>query len=448
MNRENFQKVKQIFQAALDVAPENRREFLNEACAGDKDLRGEVERLFDSYESNFLEQPAVAELADVILENKENKSPAGQNPDDNGRQENFPFLSKGQTSPNTKTTKLLDDTETDNYEKLQTAPDENTLRPSRLRFALVCMLFLYVAMWSGLNIQYKLGISSDFPEWQTTASGGFVISDVKPHYADKLQIGDELVSINNEPINDSKALQVFTRLEPGERIIMLLRRGGANLHEVELIVHAEELSSQLTSYFLDIFAPLAFFLSALGVFLLKLNDKPALLMSLSNVLLAMTVSQRPRVIFYLTPFFDIVWGFGWVFLFLNAPLILHLYLVFPRPSPLVRRFPSIERLIYLPCLLLIMPLAAFRMLDIYNWKILAVFGDYAFMARIFVFSEVLYLCAALTLPMFGYWQASETDKRRIRILVGGVTFAIMPFLLNNLALKPLEWTFGFQLFPS
>ncbi|CAN5210372.1 hypothetical protein BH10ACI1_BH10ACI1_15250 [soil metagenome] len=67
MNREDYQKVKQIFQSALDIPTGERAGFLDKACAGNKNLHREVEKLFDSYESDYLEQPAIGEMAKLFV---------------------------------------------------------------------------------------------------------------------------------------------------------------------------------------------------------------------------------------------------------------------------------------------------------------------------------------------------------------------------------------------
>ena len=114
MNREDYRQIKEIFQAALDIAPESRAAYLDEACAGDKDLRREVERLLESFDSQFLERPAVAQVAEIVVKEKfENE-----------------------------TTKISPADETlEIEEESADAPDENALRPSRLRFALISLLF-------------------------------------------------------------------------------------------------------------------------------------------------------------------------------------------------------------------------------------------------------------------------------------------------------------------
>ena len=63
MEADRYQKIKEIFQSVLEAPTDQRQELLNERCAADSDVRAEVERLLDSYESGFLENPAVGELA-------------------------------------------------------------------------------------------------------------------------------------------------------------------------------------------------------------------------------------------------------------------------------------------------------------------------------------------------------------------------------------------------
>jgi len=78
MTPERWQKVKEIFQAALDRAPEERSAFLSSACGGDEVLRREVESLIASHEKDgsFIDSPAYEAAADVLSGDQELK--AGQ----------------------------------------------------------------------------------------------------------------------------------------------------------------------------------------------------------------------------------------------------------------------------------------------------------------------------------------------------------------------------------
>jgi len=65
---ERWQKVKSLFDAALEFAPNQRRQFLDESCGTDDGLRQEVEKLLDSFaDDSFMEQPAAAQVASVII---------------------------------------------------------------------------------------------------------------------------------------------------------------------------------------------------------------------------------------------------------------------------------------------------------------------------------------------------------------------------------------------
>ncbi|MBA4123236.1 MAG: protein kinase [Acidobacteria bacterium] len=80
MKRENWQKVKAIFDSAVEVAPDNRSAFLNDACADDGELRREVETLLASSDEaeSFMETPFAGEIAGLILDTPPNQLKNGQ----------------------------------------------------------------------------------------------------------------------------------------------------------------------------------------------------------------------------------------------------------------------------------------------------------------------------------------------------------------------------------
>ena len=61
METPRWKRVKSLFEAAMDEAPEARPGFLDRACAGDPSLRAEVESLLESHKSagDFLEGPVL-----------------------------------------------------------------------------------------------------------------------------------------------------------------------------------------------------------------------------------------------------------------------------------------------------------------------------------------------------------------------------------------------------
>lgn len=71
MKNGQWQKVKEIFDLALQQKPENRQKYINQACGDDKNLVKEIESLLASLGNadEFLETPAIEEVAEVIADN-------------------------------------------------------------------------------------------------------------------------------------------------------------------------------------------------------------------------------------------------------------------------------------------------------------------------------------------------------------------------------------------
>ncbi len=68
MNKNRWEKVKEIFAQVRLLTPELRRPYLRDICAGDVEILREVESLLASYDASedFMESPAVGEVADAI----------------------------------------------------------------------------------------------------------------------------------------------------------------------------------------------------------------------------------------------------------------------------------------------------------------------------------------------------------------------------------------------
>ena len=66
---EHWQQVKAVFAGALERVGAERAAFLDQVCAGDSQLRNEVESLLRSYgqAGSFMEAPAVALAAESLL---------------------------------------------------------------------------------------------------------------------------------------------------------------------------------------------------------------------------------------------------------------------------------------------------------------------------------------------------------------------------------------------
>jgi len=70
----HWEKLKEIFHAALALAPDERTAYLDRACDGDTSLRVAVESLLKSHEeTGFIDEPAYRAAAEMLLNGAEFK---------------------------------------------------------------------------------------------------------------------------------------------------------------------------------------------------------------------------------------------------------------------------------------------------------------------------------------------------------------------------------------
>jgi len=62
MTNEQWEQVKEVFDAALQHRPDERAQFLDEVCGADETMRREVEALLSSFDDvgSFMAKPAVS----------------------------------------------------------------------------------------------------------------------------------------------------------------------------------------------------------------------------------------------------------------------------------------------------------------------------------------------------------------------------------------------------
>ena len=80
MEAEDWVKAKAIFDAAIEVASDQRKAFLDNACAGDKELRREIEALLASAEAagSFMEMPFAGQIGNLLIGSKRDQLKPGQ----------------------------------------------------------------------------------------------------------------------------------------------------------------------------------------------------------------------------------------------------------------------------------------------------------------------------------------------------------------------------------
>jgi len=178
-----------------------------------------------------------------------------------------------------------------------------------------------------------------------------------------------------------------------------------------------------------ILLPLFFQVTGLLIFLLKPNDKQALLIALTFGM--MGVGPTAALIPTAPLWVKIAIAIGSTVRMLMFATAFHFALIFPEPSRFVRRFPRLPMLAYLPVLLLMLPARAYgHYLLVTNPDRGATFGLFPDTA---VDSLLLvYLIASLVVLIINYRDATQVARRKLRVLLAGWIVGAIPASLVTL----------------
>jgi len=401
MKNDGWIKAKRIFAEAKKLTPDERVHFLDEVCADDADTRREVESLLSSFDDaeSFMENPAVGEVAEIVVKEKLESEPAK--------------ISYHNQTPVTD-------------EELLDAPDENALRPSRLRFALICLLFALLFIDSA-GFAYRI-LSSDESlfEWNGGFEGKIYRVEFLRDENSSLRIGDEIISFNGQPLENNDDLIRAAKSRPvGDSYTVEIKRGG-ELSEVQLFTQPLSLGQRFLHYLFTIILPASFFLAALLVFLLKPNDKLTLLMALMFCLLLFHLSLIQPPDEGLPLFFIAMRALKTFLIFLFLPTFFHFFLIFPERPGFVRRFPRIERWLYL---LMLFTLPLFLLIQLKTAGLISItdFPGYFLIRYAADIPYLFYPLGGLTLFLFNYFRANRAVRRKLNVIAVGLVAGLSPF---------------------
>ncbi|HZS09472.1 MAG TPA: SpoIIE family protein phosphatase [Blastocatellia bacterium] len=226
----------------------------------------------------------------------------------------------------------------------------------RVKIALGILLFALLLTNAAVGIRAGLAeklFTSDCGLEAEREGGRYVISRISLHdYSPVLHPGDEIVGVKGLPGTALRSLvRGSLRLEPGSEYTLVVNCQG-QLHDVPMRTMSRPLSEWLLTAG-NLAIPPVFLLTALIVFLLRPDDRQALMLALmlgtfSGLInapgfngLSYPVSLLLAISYTLALWF--------------LPLFFHFFLIFPERSPLLGRFPRLESRLYWPFLLLVFP---------------------------------------------------------------------------------------------
>jgi hypothetical protein len=209
---------------------------------------------------------------------------------------------------------------------------------------------------------------------------------------------------------------------------MTVRRDGQTL---ELTLRAGPPSSAADFWLqrgvlLTAFYCLSFLAVGLAVFLLRPDDKQALLLALCFAAIGEPWGTPP--IFEWTPHtLRALYGFGLCFKPFFSAFLLHLFLVFPRRLPVLDRRPRLEYLLYLPCLLAAAKDGYLIFLALTDLEAFWGFAlNYRWANILASLAQLFYLLACLATMVVQYRTADLVSKRKLRIVLAACLVGFGP----------------------
>lgn len=227
------------------------------------------------------------------------------------------------------------------------------------------------------------------------------------------QVGDELIAIDGVKIRDNLHVLIDKYDPPGTRIKYTIRRAGA-LRDVTIqtVPHWERVRFD-PLYYIN----LLFLLTGWAVFLLRPDDKQAWLLALMLATMTGLVGSDPANLpSWLIPVVGAAAIAGLLFL----PVFIHFFLIFPGRSPLLRRWPRLETLIYLPFLFVILPVLGVSrsgLPSVTLWMLQSVWFQYFISAAVFL--VIAYLGAGLVCLFINYQAENRVNRRRLHVVIAG-----------------------------
>lgn len=305
---------------------------------------------------------------------------------------------------------------------------------SRRRLVLTGLLFalllvnIGVHTWAGLRFSRSFGSGLVLKDEGRVEAVVRLVNEGGPAAA--LQPGDEIVKLNGQPLDKKQFFRFFAQTATGTEYSVVVKRDG-QLHEFTLRTSPAPLAGMVGALINTLVLPLTCLLLGFVVLLLKPDSKQALLLALACGafyldnglsleglpvwLLAVTVAAR-------------------MFCALLGCFSLHLFLFFPETSPLVRRFPWLEYVIYLPALL-ILPVMARRAIDLRGGTLLS--ADLLATSATFravIYLTIVYGVALILLAIYNYRQTGSLARRKMRIVLFALIAGATPLALSSLAM--------------
>jgi sigma-B regulation protein RsbU (phosphoserine phosphatase) len=288
---------------------------------------------------------------------------------------------------------------------------------------LLTLMSVYFALYSYSVTLPKQGSSDGFSaSWDGTGDPRITSVDPDGPAAGLVQAGDEMIAIDGVKIKDNPGILIGRESPPGTRFTLTIRRVG-ELRDVSILTVPNKSGNHFDPYH---YISLLFLLTGWAVFLLRPDDKQAWLLAIMLATLIEFVGNLPSD---LPAWLALICGIASVSGLIFFPVFVHFFLIFPDRSPLLRHWPRLETLLYLPFLLVILPAFGPGRLSpgLLIWLLKTRWFQHLTFAGLVL--VIAYLAAGLVCLVINYRAANPIARRRLRVVMAGSAAGFFNFLI-------------------
>jgi sigma-B regulation protein RsbU (phosphoserine phosphatase) len=308
---------------------------------------------------------------------------------------------------------------------------------NKRRLVLGILFFALMFFYVGAHAYFLFFHVGSYDGWtanKSSVNAPAIIVSVDPNGpGTALQKGDEFLSINGiTSAQDPDIINYNRRVPPGTTYSIAVRRDGQELlFSLKTAPRPATSSNFIEKSF--VFTTPIFLITGLIVFLLKPDNQQARLLALMLGTFAalnawlMPVKVLGEVADYLIALAKILglW---------SLPLFVRFFLNFPERSPVLRRWPRLEKYLDWPFYLFVLPyLGGYRLPSLlrdwyFGLKPIAWLSDQIW-SKAAIPMLMAYLAAGLIALIISYRVASHDAKRRLRVVVFGSGVGFLLLLL-------------------
>ncbi len=276
----------------------------------------------------------------------------------------------------------------------------------------------------------RLVVFSGYPAWLAVPTqDGSRVGVVRPDSPGegRLRRGDEIVAVDGKGVARTFDARAYFAFEPPRPYDILIRRDG-RLQALRL--EAIPYGFSYASFSLVGLLAVQWIFWAVGaaVFLMRPHDAVPRL--LSRVLLLFALGLSAHVPMEKVSGADLVLlGAAQLMASVFWPSFLHLFLVFPEPSPLLRRFPSLVRWVYvIGSTFVVATMGVVVLAAVQREAVAAFFSQPSPLSTLLSVLVGLFSVAGLGSLVLSYRSASPVGRRRLGVVVAGCLLGFLPLL--------------------